>query len=92
MAEVGALPDSELRDNTCGVRDVLYAEAEAGVLGLSSVGFSLSLAIVESEFVREPRSEGLRRNEQRTGRSACATKKRFAHTRRFHDHLPAWTT
>ena len=31
-------------------------------------------AIVECDFVREPRSGGLRRNEQRTGRSACATK------------------
>jgi len=30
-------------------------------------------AIVECDFVREPRSGGLRRNEQRTGRSACAT-------------------
>ena len=39
----GALPDSELRCDTGGVRDVLHAEAEAGVLGLSSVGFSLRL-------------------------------------------------
>jgi hypothetical protein len=62
VAEVGALPDSELRDDTCGIRDVLYAEAEAAVLGVSSVGLSLSLAIVECEFVREPRSEGLRRS------------------------------
>ena len=30
-------------------------------------------AIVECDFAREPRSGGLRRNEQRTGRSACAT-------------------
>jgi hypothetical protein len=31
-------------------------------------------AIVECDFVRQPRSGGLRPTEQRTGRSACATK------------------
>jgi hypothetical protein len=31
------------------------------------------LPFIECDFVREPRSGGLRRNEQRTGRSACAT-------------------
>ena len=31
------------------------------------------LPFIECDLVREPRSGGLRRDEQRTGRSACAT-------------------
>ena len=41
--------------------------------GFRGRGFNCPFAIVECDFVREPRLGGLRRNEQRTGRSACAT-------------------
>ena len=47
----GALPDSELRCDASGIRDVLYAEAEAGVLGLPC-----NIAGKNHDFVEIPAS------------------------------------